>query len=468
LSAALSVLLAASCAINPVTCGRELMFVSEAQEIRIGREAAPSLNWTYGGEFRDADLEAYLGGIVRRLWENSERPGLPMKFAVQNTSVPNAFALPGYVAVTRGLLAGLDSEAQFAAIMGHEVGHVMARHTAKRLTQATLRQLGLGVGGSLLSGTGQRDLIMGVGALSSSLLLLKYGRDDELQADRLGVRYMAELGYDPAQAIAAHRRLQAEVSEYRERLGIREGDDSLLGAILSTHPREEVRLEEIEQMIRGLPPHALRGDGVFRDRFLEKTSRLRDANRAYIPYDRARKLYGEDRLGEAEALLGEAMSLEPGQAPFYNLYGMILLKRRMYPEAKSYFDKALGLYPGYQPAIYGLGLALFSRESYEAALSQFKMSLALYPSHPGSLFGAGASSFKLQRPGDAIPYLSEFASQAPDHPQVHGMLGMCYEAAGDLRAAARQYELQLSVAPDNEFGRHAAARLLLLKGIPIP
>jgi predicted Zn-dependent protease len=188
---------------------------------------------------------------------------------------------------------------------------------------------------------------------------------------------MAELGYDPAQAIAAHRRLQAEVSEYRERLGIREGDDSLLGAILSTHPREEVRLEEIEQMIRGLPPHALRGDGVFRDRFLEKTSRLRDANRAYIPYDRARKLYGEDRLGEAEALLGEAMSLEPGQAPFYNLYGMILLKRRMYPEAKSYLRRPSAFTPATSPR-------------YTAWASRFSARRATRPPFPSS---KGASPF---------------------------------------------------------------------------
>ena len=87
-----------SCAVNPVTGQRELMLVSEQQEIQIGGQAAPSMRWGFGGEYRDTALERYLGGIVSELWRNSERPQLPMEFYIQNTSIPNAFALPGYVA----------------------------------------------------------------------------------------------------------------------------------------------------------------------------------------------------------------------------------------------------------------------------------------------------------------------------------------------------------------------------------
>ncbi len=86
----------ASCAINPVTGERELMLISEEQEIEIGKEAAPSLRWEFGGQYYDNSLELYLEGIVNQLWKISERPHLPVKFYIQNTSVPNAFALPGY------------------------------------------------------------------------------------------------------------------------------------------------------------------------------------------------------------------------------------------------------------------------------------------------------------------------------------------------------------------------------------
>ncbi len=113
---------ALSCATNPVTGKSELMLVSESQELKIGRDAAPSMKWDFGGHYRDKDLESYLGDIVNRLWAISERSHLPVQFYIQNTSVPNAFALPGYVAITRGLLSDMENEAQFAAVMGHEIG----------------------------------------------------------------------------------------------------------------------------------------------------------------------------------------------------------------------------------------------------------------------------------------------------------------------------------------------------------
>lgn len=467
-AAVLAATLVASCAVSPITGEPELMLVSEQQEVALGREAVPSLNWTYGGRFDDPELQAYLSGVVRRIWENSERPGLPMEFAVQNSSVPNAFALPGYVAMTRGLLAELENEAQFAAVMGHETGHVMARHTAKRLTQLTLRQLGLAIGGTLLSGSEERDLILGVGALSSSLLLLKYSRENELEADRLGVRYMAELGYDPREAVGAHRRLQAAVEGYRERLGLEDGGDSLLGTILSTHPRDEVRVEEIQAMISSLPPGLSRDGAVRGDVFARKTARLREVNKAYVPYDKAVKLYGKERLEASEALLREAIAMNSRQPAFHNLYGMIMLKRQQYSGAHGHFDRALGLDAAYQPSVYGRGLAFYRQERYGEALGEFRRSLELFPSHPGSLFGAGASLFRLRQYREAIAYLKEFSSQAPDHTQVHGMLGICYEAAGDTRSAIGEYQLQLRVAPDTELGRHARERLLALGAVQAP
>ncbi|NOZ25062.1 MAG: M48 family metalloprotease [Nitrospirae bacterium] len=462
----LIVSLLASCAVNPVTGKRELMFVSESQEVRIGREAAPSLNWTYGGEFHDEALKRYLEGVVRRIWKASERPHLPLRFAVQNTTVPNAFALPGYVAITRGLLAELDNEAQFAAVMGHEVGHVMARHTAKRITLGTLQQLGLVVGGVALAGKEGSDLLLGLGMIGSSLLLLKYSREQELQADRLGVKYMAALGYDPYEAIKAHDRLKAAVDGYLKRLGRKAGGDDLLSTILSTHPREEVRKEEMLAMIRRLPPYRIEGDGRHRRRFRTAVRELRRINRIYFVYDRAVLLYNKDKLAEAEKELKRAISRDSRQAPFYNLYGMIRLKEKRYSEAGKYFKEALQRDDGYQPAFYGLGLVDLGLNRYRSAVERFRESLKLYPGHPGSHFGTGKAYYHLNRYSDAIPHLRRFASVSPKHPEVHGLLGICYERTGDIRSAIMEYRLQVKVAPDTRLGRIARERLLVLSPPP--
>ncbi len=459
----IALLFALSCAVNPVTGQRELMFVSESQEIEIGKEASPSLYWSYGGEFRDRELHQYLEGIVKKLWAISERPYLPMRFVVQNTSLPNAFALPGYVAITRGLLAELENEAQFVAVMGHEVGHVMARHTAKRITLGQLQQFGLILGGIMLSGSSHSDTFLRLGALGSSLLLLKYDRSQELQADRLGVKYMARLGYDPYEAINAHKRLQAGVNNYAKRMGIKRKGTSPFSELLSTHPRHEVRVEEIKDMIAHLPPYRLKGDGRFGDRFSRHLERLKRINRVYFIYDRAVLLYNKDRLFDAEKKVKRAIALEPEQPPFYNLYAMILFKRGELSRAERYFRKALKIEKDYQPSVYGLGLVYLERNDYQRALRYFKRSLRLYPSHPGSYFGLGKTYQRLGYYSRAIRYLKPYAEYNPRHREVHGLLGICYENTGKLKRALREYQLQVRVAPDTELGLYAQQRILVLK-----
>lgn len=458
-------LLLTTCAVNPVTGRHELMLVSESEEIAIGREAAPSLKWSYGGEYRDERLRAYLEGIVRRIWKHSERPYLPMTFVIQNTTLPNAFALPGYVAITRGLLAELDNEAQFVAVMGHEVGHVMARHTARRITLGTLQQLGLIIGGIALGGKSGGNTLLQVGAIGSSLLMLKFDRSQELEADRLGVKYMAMLGYDPYEAIKAHDRLEVAINKYLRNLGKRRQEDNFLTTILSTHPREEVRKEEMLQMIKRLPPYKVRGDGRFRKRFQRAIRRLRQINRVYYVYDRAVLNFNKDRIERAEALLKKAIEKANREAPFYNLYGMIEYKKGEYKSAERYFRKALSLYPDYQPAFYGLGILSLKEKEYYEAVNRFKKSLGLFPDHAPSHFGLGKSYFYLGRYSSAIPHLRAFASAAPGHPEVHGLLGICYENTGNIRAAIREYSLQVRIAPHSDLGRYARQRLFVLRGL---
>jgi predicted Zn-dependent protease len=194
--AALGLAFLASCAVNPATGERQLTLMSEGQEIQMGRNADPDIVASMG-LYPDEGLQTYVQELGEGLAARSERPDLPWTFRVLDDPVINAFALPGgYIYVTRGILAYLDSEAELAGVLGHEIGHVTARHSVNQISRAQVAQLGLGVG-MILAPELQR--FEGLASASLGLLFLKFGRDDERQADELGVRYMGRLGYDPAQ-----------------------------------------------------------------------------------------------------------------------------------------------------------------------------------------------------------------------------------------------------------------------------
>jgi predicted Zn-dependent protease len=191
-----TVLLAlAGCATNPATGRRQISLVSESQEIEIGRESDPAITAQMGGLYPDSGVQRYVRDLGLRLAASSERPGLPWSIKLLDDDLVNAFALPGgFVYITRGILGYMNSEAELAAVLGHEIGHVTARHSATQITRMQLGQLGLGIG-MILSET-VRDYGQAL-STGMQLMFLKYGRDDERQADELGFRYMTRLTWDP-------------------------------------------------------------------------------------------------------------------------------------------------------------------------------------------------------------------------------------------------------------------------------
>ena len=247
----------AGCATNPATGEKQFSLISEGQEVQMGLQADPSIVGSMGLD-PDSGRQRYVRELGLRLASVSERPGLPWTFRVIDDPVVNAFAVPGgHIYVTRGILAHLNSEAELASVLGHEIGHVTARHSVTQMSRQQLAQLGLVVGTVLKP---EWSRYAGIAAQGLGLLFLKYSRDDESQADRLGLRYMRRGGYD------AHR--MPEVFTLLDRVSQASGGGRV-PEWLATHPNPGNRRGAIEQQIAALPAESL-GTVVNRDPYLRR------------------------------------------------------------------------------------------------------------------------------------------------------------------------------------------------------
>jgi predicted Zn-dependent protease len=235
LAFAVSVVLVAGCATNPVTGKSQLALISESQEIQMGREASQQTLQEIG-EYKDASVQAYVSSIGKQLAARSERPQLPWEFHVVDDASVNAFALPGgFIFVTRGLMTYINNEAELATVIGHEIGHVTNRHSVSQISKQQVAQLGLGIG-SILSPT-----VAKYGGLASQglgILFLKYSRDAESEADLAGFRYALIDGYDVRQ--------MPNVFHTLDRVEQAAGGAGKLPNWLSTHPAPADRVQAAE------------------------------------------------------------------------------------------------------------------------------------------------------------------------------------------------------------------------------
>ena len=238
---ALLALTVSSCSTNPATGKKQIAFIGEGQEIAMGREADQQIVQSLG-LYEDQKTQAYVSRLGKELAAASERPDLPWTFRVVDDPVVNAFALPGgYIYVTRGLMTHLTSEAELVSVLGHEIGHVTGRHSVEQMSKAQLAQIGL-IAGMVLS-----PELAQFGDLAQTglgLLFLKYGRDDEREADDLGLRYMAREQYDPREMVG--------VFDVLRRVSEAENKGGRVPGWMSTHPTPENRIERISQQVASL------------------------------------------------------------------------------------------------------------------------------------------------------------------------------------------------------------------------
>ena len=322
------------CSVNPVTGENQLSLIGESQELAMGAEQYVPTQQTQGGRFYvDPELTLYVSEVGQKMARVSDRPDLPYEFVVLNSSVPNAWALPGgKIAINRGLLTELDDEAQLASVLGHEIVHAAARHSVQRMQQGMLISAGVAGLGFGLSDNEWAGLIMGGAALGAQLALAQYSQGDELESDHYGILYMKEAGYDP-QAAVELQELFLKLSEGRQ--------SSFIDGLFATHPPSAKRVQENRELVQKVGAGGYRGEDVYE----RKMAKLRSLQPAYDAHDKAMELASKGEMKPALDKINEAIRLLPREAMFYALRGRIYQDQKETEKAAADFEKAVELYP---------------------------------------------------------------------------------------------------------------------------
>ena len=309
----LALLQLAGCAVNPATGESNFVMMSEQQELDLGQRYNQQIR-KENPRYADEQLQAYVQRVGERVAKNSHRNQLAYQFTVVDSPDINAFALPGgYIYIHRGLLAYLSSEAELAAVLGHEVGHVTARHSVQQQSQSTAWGL---LGQAVAIGTGVGAAADITGALGNAFVR-GYGRDMELEADGLGAQYLARSGYDPQAMIEVVKVLKNQEDFARDQAAER-GDAQPAGGyhgVFDTHPDNDRRLQQVVGPARAL---ATGQQEVNREVFLKRLEGLPFGDSADTGMRRGQRFYhgdlnftlafpqGWDLLNRPDALIGHS------------------------------------------------------------------------------------------------------------------------------------------------------------------
>jgi predicted Zn-dependent protease len=396
-----SVLAVSGCATNPVTGKSEFAWVSEEEEIRIGEEVYAPMQQSQGGEYDvDEDLTLYISEVGERLAAVSDRE-LPYEFVVLNSSVPNAWALPGgKIAINRGLLTELQSEAELAAVLGHEIVHAAARHTAQRQERATFLQLGA-VGAAILgSRYGYGDYALGAASVGAQLINQTYGRGDESESDFYGMQYMSRAGYDPQGAVTLQQTF-VRLSEGQQQ--------DWLSGLFASHPPSQARVDANIETAASLP----QGGELGVERYRAAMQMTRDAKPAYDAYGEGLKALHEGNADDALDRAESAIEMFPEEANFYALRGDARIAKEQYAPAVDDFDSAIERRDSYfyYYARRGQLHEEFGRD--DAAVADLERSIEYLPTG-GAYYSLGNIAEKRGQTGTAIDHYRKVASGSGD------------------------------------------------------
>jgi predicted Zn-dependent protease len=408
----------AGCATNPVTGKSQVVLISEAQEVEMGKQYYPLTNQMGEGVTPHRDIQALVQQVGQKMAQNSERPDLPWEFNVVDDNTPNAYALPGgKISVTRGLISKMQNEDQLASVLGHEIGHVTARHQVVSASRDQLLGAALGVGSIALRAGG----VAGAGAietaaqLGAALLTTKYSRDQERQADELGMKYMTAAGYNPRAFLETMQILASAAQR----------EPSQFETLFASHPLTSERIQTAESRLNsGYTEAQSRQPKV--TAFARAIAPLKDEAPAFALADEAKALALKRQLPEAEQRLERAVRMVP-QSPILNaLWSDTLYDLRQFDRAENVSDRANSLNPSLFYSRLVNGAANFQLRNYQESMDQLRAAEKLMPGNLLVAFFAGRN----------------------------------FEETGNRQAAAEQYmKVAQATQGRGEYGQYAVSRL---------
>lgn len=362
-----------ACSTNPVTGEKNFILpnLNESWERDVGQKMYAPMRQSQGGDYiLDSALTDYVESVGGRLAAQASRD-FSYEFHVLNSSVPNAWALPGgKIVVNRGLLTELDSEAELAAVLGHEIVHADAAHGARQQSKGMLTQVGMMA--AMIYGSSQAKSEMGqqiamiVPQLGAQLITTKYSRDAERESDLYGMRYMSAAGYDPQGAVALQETF-LELSKDRK--------SDWLSGLFASHPPSRERVANNRATAKTLPE----GGEFGRDAYMRNTANLRAKIPAYEAYTKGRKALAEDKFTQARTLADQAIRLEPREALFHALSGDIHSAAKEFRLAERAYNDALQRDDGFFYHHLRRGQTRYEQKKYAAARVDLERSLELLP-----------------------------------------------------------------------------------------
>jgi len=369
------------CATDPVTGETVLVGMSRNQEIDVDRRQSPHQFSADYGPVQDAGVNNYLSSVGQQLGGVSHRPDMPYSFRAVNANHVNAYAFPGgSIGVTRGILIETENEAELAGLLGHEVGHVAARHAAEQAGKTLVAQAAL-AGGAAYAST--RDPALGnvvasLGSLGAGALLAHYSRNNEREADRLGMGYMAQTGHNP-EGMAGLMDVLRSKNKSRP---------SAMELMFSTHPPSEERYQTARR--RAAEEYAeYRNAPFYRERFMDETAPIHRLKPTVLEEQKGEREMGRKSYGAAERHFRSALDNTPDDYAGNVLLGKSLLAQEKPREANRYFERAINIYPQEAQAHHLRGLTELSAGNFEAAYEQFDRYEQLLPGNPNTVFLKG-------------------------------------------------------------------------------
>jgi predicted Zn-dependent protease len=344
-----------------------------------------------------------VSGVGRALAGRTHRPNMPYSFRVVNATYINAYAFPGgSIACTRGILLNLDNEAELAALLGHEIGHVNARHTAEQMSKGQLSSILVG-GLSIVADVaapGMGQVASALGGAGAGAFLASYSRDNERQADALGTEYMVKAGYGPEGMVGLMEMLNS----------LHKSKPSSIELMFSTHPMSDERYQTAVEAVRTTYA-PFKGLPLYRERYLDHTAQIRSIKGAIEEMQKGDKALGAKNFNQAEAHYQAALKQAPNDYAGLVSMAKCQLMQKKYSEGARYAQLAKSAYPQESQGHFLSGFAGLNLKQYDAAYRDFQASQRLLPGNPTTVFFMGYAQEGLGRRPEAAQDYRRYLQQ---------------------------------------------------------